>query len=238
MYFLLKENRLKQEEQPLDSTSDRRCITSAALRNVLLDFFKFITEDWKSNGDVRKQVHQGRVLHHSDLTPPSVSRCPGTAASVLKMKHLQRWQMHWRGRVFTCGKVDLESDSWWKRHTYLISVVFASHCPCQSCRQMCFFSWPVKFRETQSSGRLLLMNVKSKADLFKKSKHFHTYSMTGQCLEWDLTTPGTSSHASVQAASCALLTRRSCDLGSMMINVESTMLWHLRSREGWNSPTS
>lgn len=33
----------------------------------------------------------------------------------------------------------------------------------------------MKFGETQTSGRLLLMNVKSKADLFRKSRHFHTY---------------------------------------------------------------
>lgn len=38
-----------------------------------------------------------------------------------------------------------------------------------------FFSWPVKCGETQTSGHLLLMNVKSKTDLFRKSKRFHTY---------------------------------------------------------------
>lgn len=46
--------RLREEKQPL-STSDRQCVTPAAPRNVLLDFFKFITVDWRSNGDVRKQ---------------------------------------------------------------------------------------------------------------------------------------------------------------------------------------
>lgn len=50
--------RLTEEKQPL-STSDRQSITSAAPPKVLLDFFKFITVDWKSNGDVRKQRPPG-----------------------------------------------------------------------------------------------------------------------------------------------------------------------------------
>lgn len=61
--------------------------------------------------------------------------------------------------------------------------MFASHGARLRFRQMWgffflllfFFLASFKFGETQTSGHLLLMNVKSNVDLFRKSKHFHTY---------------------------------------------------------------
>lgn len=62
------------------------------------------------------------------------------------------------------------------KETHLSNRPLMFHaCALDRCRFFFFFLGPVKFGETQTSGRLLLMNVKSKADLFRKSKHFHTY---------------------------------------------------------------
>lgn len=96
------------------------CITSAAPRNVLLDSFKFITLDRKSNGGVRKQRPPGTCTTSFRFNTAICFRVPRNGnisaedAAFTEMTDVLVGQS-----LFLA----LESEGWWKRHVYLIGAV-------------------------------------------------------------------------------------------------------------------
>lgn len=161
------------------NASSRRCVASAASRNVPLDFFRFITEDWKSNGDVRKQSPPGTCTTSFRFNTAICFVVPrnGNISAQDKPFTEMTDASEMQGSGLTCG--ESRTGIWFLMRTllsYWWRVCFPWFRLARLTDHHFFIPWPVGSagRHEAADASCWWMS-KSNTDLFRKSKRFHAY---------------------------------------------------------------